>query len=473
MDRQDWYDMGARVGKIVQDAVESEDFEGLNRSITETLDAALKLFVAPGTAYGDAEEAARQRALEREAKKREAAKTRTGAQVRTEGDGKGLFLGLTGAALTALFGFMALSSLFVGSFFGGFGLAALIFALLAGGSAFAATRGLKSLRLGRKQKAMLKAMGDRDVITMQEVADVLGCSQDEARKQVREMISSGMFLDTVYMDEQGTCLMTSENAYRQYRETQAAYVERTRQRSEAESRLHTAAEKSARSAAGESDGLTDEQRQIVEEGRAFIAHIRSLNEQITDEEMSEKLLRLEMVVTRIFDQVAAKPDSAPDLRRMMSYYLPTTQKLVDIYAELDKQTVQGPNVQKTKAEIEKSLDTINTAFENLLDSFFQETSWDVASDITVMHTMMAQDGLTGTDFHKQERTKKVAGDVTGKKSGAEEAAQAPAAAGAAAAGAAGAAAAAGTAAAGAAGAVAGAGAGAAGAAGAAAAEEGK
>ena len=43
--------------------------------------------------------------------------------------------------------------------------------------------------------------------------------------------------------------------------------------------------------------------------------------------------------------------------------------------------------------------TINEAFENLLDSFFRNTAWDVSTDISVLKTMLAQEGLTGNkDF---------------------------------------------------------------------------
>ena len=45
-------------------------------------------------------------------------------------------------------------------------------------------------------------------------------------------------------------------------------------------------------------------------------------------------------------------------------------------------------------EIEKTLDTLNVAFEKLLDSLFEDTAWDVATDISVLHTMLAQEGLT-------------------------------------------------------------------------------
>ena len=55
----------------------------------------------------------------------------------------------------------------------------------------------------------------------------------------------------------------------------------------------------------------------------------------------------------------------------------------------------------TKQEIEKTLDTLNVAFEKLLDSLFQDTAWDVSSDVSVLHTMLAQEGLTEEDFKQK------------------------------------------------------------------------
>jgi len=86
------------------------------------------------------------------------------------------------------------------------------------------------------------------------------------------------------------------------------------------------------------------------------------------------------------------------MKKMMSYYLPTTVKLLNVYEELDTQAIQGPNILKSKQEIEQTLDTLNIAFEKLLDDFYQEIAWDVSSDISVLNTMLAQEGLTKSDF---------------------------------------------------------------------------
>ena len=84
----------------------------------------------------------------------------------------------------------------------------------------------------------------------------------------------------------------------------------------------------------------------------------------------------------------------------MNYYLPTTEKLLKAYLDVDQQPISGDNIRNTKQEIEKAMDTVNEAFENLLDSLFEDASMDVISEISVMNTMMAQDGLTDKDKMK-------------------------------------------------------------------------
>ncbi len=103
---------------------------------------------------------------------------------------------------------------------------------------------------------------------------------------------------------------------------------------------------------------------------------------------------------RIFDRVEQNPESVDDIRRLMEYYLPTTVKLLEAYQELSAQPVDGDNIRASMKEIEDTLDTLNAAFERLLDNLFQDTAWDVSSDISVLQTMLAQEGLTEDGMRK-------------------------------------------------------------------------
>ena len=50
---------------------------------------------------------------------------------------------------------------------------------------------------------------------------------------------------------------------------------------------------------------------------------------------------MEMLVDKIFDRVEQEPESVEDLHRLMTYYLPTTVKLLEAYEDLDAQPIQA------------------------------------------------------------------------------------------------------------------------------------
>ena len=183
----------------------------------------------------------------------------------------------------------------------------------------------------------------------------------------------------------------------------------------------------AQQAKADRDGAyAPEVRELLLKGNEYISMIHEANKEIPGEEVTKKLDRMETIVRRIFDEVRKNPSLAGSLNLFMNYYLPTTTKLINAYKEMDGQVPEGENVRTAKREIENSLDTINDAFEKLLDSFFKETAMDVSSDISVMTMMMQQEGLTDDDMtamrRKQEAARK-AQQQAAKAAQAEAAAQ--------------------------------------------------
>ena len=60
--------------------------------------------------------------------------------------------------------------------------------------------------------------------------------------------------------------------------------------------------------------------------------------------------------------------------------------------------MQVDNIISSKKEIEDTLDKINLAFENLLNQLYVENMLDISSDISALSTMLAKEGLLGSDF---------------------------------------------------------------------------
>lgn len=275
--------------------------------------------------------------------------------------------------------------------------------------------------------------GTAEYLEIEKLAHAAGESREAVLKNLEKMIQ-GEMLPAAWFDRQKTTLMLSERIYNEYLQ-----LERDRQRHEEEEARARMQQASGRgdAPASATDDLPDDlkprpedaklpadARKIVEEGLLYIGRIRDFNMRISDEEISAQLAHLELTMKRIIEQVRKDPSSAVSLRRLMIYYLPTTMKLLDAYGELDRQPIEGENIASTKQEIREALETINTAFENLLDSLFQDMAWDISSDISVMKTMMAQDGLTGDGIRQTSSGGNHTFSGTGSSDSGEEAAAA-------------------------------------------------
>lgn len=138
----------------------------------------------------------------------------------------------------------------------------------------------------------------------------------------------------------------------------------------------------------------EEIQQLLDTGEDYIKKIHNDNDIIKDKTISDKLDEMERIVTVIFREVDIDPTNADKLGLLLNYYLPTTEKLLQTYIDLDERKIQGQNFAKAKSEIVSSLDTTNKAYQRILDSFFASREMDVSSDIAAMTTMMQQEGLS-------------------------------------------------------------------------------
>ena len=130
----------------------------------------------------------------------------------------------------------------------------------------------------------------------------------------------------------------------------------------------------------------------AEEGYSgILRRIRRANDAIADPILSAKIDRLEEITAKIFRAVEEDPKKAGRIDTFLNYYLPTTQKLLDSYAEFEAAGVEGENLRLAKSRIEATMDSIVHGFEHQLDALYQADAMDVDSDIRVMETMLHRD----------------------------------------------------------------------------------
>lgn len=310
-------------------------------------------------------------------------KTVGGGIMTLTGVGGLLGSGLTAALVNGLGGAMSVLGVFS--------------AALLGGGVWLLTSGIRSvMRVGRFEK-YLKALGSKTHCELNQLARMVGKSPKFVRKELKGMIDDGMFLEG-HLDEEETSLITSDDSYVHYLEVKQKQAVQHQQEVVETKKQQDDAEEQKRDA---------RVQEVLDRGNAFIRDIRACNDAIPGQEISDKISRMETLVRKIFDRVEEHPEVVPELKKLMDYYLPMTVKLLKAYADMDAQPVQGENIQNSKREIEATLDTLNTAFEKLLDSIFKTTALDVSSDISVLNTLLAQEGLTDDELTRLRKEREL------------------------------------------------------------------
>ena len=392
---QDWDSLGRSIEDIIDKAINSQNYRELSRNITSTIDKA--------TRTGSD---ALWRALDMSGATKPK-KTITVEPVRPEPVQKtnlpalygsangetakgilktvfGGILSITGFTLSLISGIFHLVGFAAGSI-----AAPLIFGVGSlGVGGFLLSGGIRSLGKVSRYKVYLKTLDQKTHIALEKLARSVGKPVKFVRKELHGMIDEGLFLEG-HLDKEENNLITSDETYQHYETS----------RLELEARQKEQSEKQAEQA---QSTVSPKVQEVLDRGNAYLREIRRCNDEIPGEEISAKISRMESIVQKIFERAEAHPEIIPDLKKLMDYYLPMTIKLLNAYADMDRQPIQGETIQASKKEIDATLDTLNLAFEKLLDSVFQDTAMDVSSDISVLQTLLAQEGLTGDDFSKNK-----------------------------------------------------------------------
>lgn len=223
-----------------------------------------------------------------------------------------------------------------------------------------------------------RLLGDGTACSLELLAEGVDKSYQTVREDLRWLIAHGLFREG-HLNKEQNYLLTSHETYRYFEQSRLQLEQR--QRLEAQQRASRTVDRPV--------------QEIVDRGQGFLRQLRRCNDRIPGEEISGKISKIELIVQRIFSRVEEHPEIVPDLKKLMEHYLPLTVKLLDAYADMDAQPVQGANIRKSKVEIESTLDTLIVAFERLLDELFSDTAMDVSTDISFLNALLAQEGLTG------------------------------------------------------------------------------
>lgn len=249
--------------------------------------------------------------------------------------------------------------------------------LICGGVLHGAGRSMRKRE--RRYKDYLRVIGSRRIVLFKTLADASGVSVRRVVHDLEEMLEDGNLPQGAFLDRTRECLVLDPAAMPYAQETEA--VLRTQQPASP-----VAAPEPVVPIAASEPAAEGEFAQILH-------RIRTANVDIEDAVMSAKIDHIENITRSIFSIVEEKPERRQEIRSFFNYYLPTTQKLLDFYAQLEEQPVQSQTIVDSRRNIEGIMDNLVRGFENQLDSLFRADALDISSDISVLENMLAQDGL--------------------------------------------------------------------------------
>lgn len=246
-------------------------------------------------------------------------------------------------------------------------------ATLAGGG-FLFANGFNSIRAIKRFSQYAAIIGSKQAMRISDIASKTGISEKRVLSDLKTLIARGCFGKTAYINmELGYFFMSSE-ADEELMNLREAAMKKAREASQKESAKH------------EADVYEDTLRQI-----------RELNDRIDSPEVSQKIDRLEEITREIFKAVQKDPSKVAKIDRFMSYYLPSTLKILDSYERLEETNISGENVSKGMKSIEDTMDSIVSGFEKQLDKLYKTDTLDIETDLDVMQQLMAQENR-GSDF---------------------------------------------------------------------------
>lgn len=134
---------------------------------------------------------------------------------------------------------------------------------------------------------------------------------------------------------------------------------------------------------------------ILAEGNRALSAMGRLYMSIKDPEVRGKINEIMRITDKIAQDAISDPSDIPQIKKFMNYYLPTTIKLLNAYDRMSAQGIEGENLDKSMKSINDMLDTAIEAYKKRLDSLFANQALDIETDIQVMNTMLAREGLSG------------------------------------------------------------------------------
>ena len=137
---------------------------------------------------------------------------------------------------------------------------------------------------------------------------------------------------------------------------------------------------------------------VILKGQEMLKTIRTENAMIPDQTLSAQMDTLAEKCSQIFRTVSEAPSKAPQVRKFMNYYLPTTLKMLANYRTMQQRGVSYQEMSQARDTAVRGMNMVLTACQKQIDNLHKENMLDISTDIDVMEQMLKRDGYTENEI---------------------------------------------------------------------------
>ncbi len=137
---------------------------------------------------------------------------------------------------------------------------------------------------------------------------------------------------------------------------------------------------------------------VITKGQEMVETIRRENVAIPDPTLSGQMESVCDKCEQIFRSVSEAPSKAPQVRKFMNYYLPTTLKMLANYRTMQDRGVSYQELMAARDYTARGMNMILTACQKQIDALHKENMLDISTDIDVLEQMLKRDGYTENEL---------------------------------------------------------------------------
>jgi 5-bromo-4-chloroindolyl phosphate hydrolysis protein len=140
-------------------------------------------------------------------------------------------------------------------------------------------------------------------------------------------------------------------------------------------------------------GITPEMvAEAIRDGRLQIAELRSVGQRVSNPLVQFKVKQIADVADKIIDDIRKDPGDLKAARPFLNYYLDSTVKILERYAELSAKKILDKDVQLSLKRVEGLLDSIRLAFHKQLAKLLENDMLDLDTEMSVLEKTIQLEG---------------------------------------------------------------------------------